>query len=155
MLIWFFMPNIKSSLAEVWVLNILIYWEHAFDRFWQILSNIVLTFSNVDTFFPSKFQFLWCFVVNFFVPQYFNLRSELAATRKWGGDHLRRAAAFKSSGRSSFLTPTWLEASQVFGKSGFEFEAGQVTCSRLPPADNGACPALQQEALCLPAPPYF
>ena len=95
-------------------------------------------------------------VVHFFVSQYFNLRSELAATRKWGGDHLRRAAAFKSSGRSSFLTPTWLEASQVFGKSGFEFEeAGQVTCSRLPPADNGACPALQQEALCLPAPPYF
>ena len=119
--------------------------------------RILLQHFQMLTLFSLKISiFLWYFVVHFFVPQFFNLRSELAATRKWGGDHLRRAAAFKSSGRSSFLTPTWLEASQVFGKSGFEFEeAGQVTCSRLPPADNGACPGLQQEALCLPAPPYF
>ena len=44
MLIWFFMPNIKSSLAEVWILNTSIDWEHACDRFWQILWNIFATF---------------------------------------------------------------------------------------------------------------
>ena len=116
------------------------------------VPTFIVNFPAKDTAFKREIKhfeadalLIWCFMQNieyflaeiwvlnfenipcssFFVAQYFNLRSELAATRKWGGDHLRRAAAFKSSGRSSFLTPTWFEASQVFGKSGFEWVWGR------------------------------
>ena len=84
MLIWFFMPNIKSSLAEVWILNTSIDWEQACDRFWQILWNIVATFSKVDTYFTSKFQLFVMFCSSFFCPPIFQLKIWIGGDKEMG-----------------------------------------------------------------------